>query len=327
VSYYADYKIVTVKNPQPKKYCLVKNLSTATPADCEKVLVPLKTLAEASATHYEFLNLIGEIGKVTAVSNAQLAYNETIRNGFAAGKIIDLGDALSINVEKVLHLQPSVLMMSGYNNQDANAQRITQAGIPVILNNEWQEYTLLGRAEWLKFVAAFFDKEKMADSIFTEIVARYNSVKYKSLEEKHKPSVMSGSNYRGTWYMPAGGSFVGQLYADAGASYFYANDSTTGSLPQNIETVLKNFANADFWLACNYRNLQELRNDDAKNALFKAVKVQQVYSFNKRILPSGANDFWESAVARPDLLLSDVIAILHPNLLPDYELVYAIKLQ
>jgi iron complex transport system substrate-binding protein len=44
------------------------------------------------------------------------------------------------------------------------------------------------------------------------------------------------------------------------------------------------------------------------------------------MLPSGANDFWESAVARPDVLLSDVIAILHPQLLQNHQLVYAKKL-
>jgi len=56
------------------------------------------------------------------------------------------------------------------------------------------------------------------------------------------------------------------------------------------------------------------------------VKLNKVYNFNKRLLPSSANDFWESAVARPDLLLSDVIAILHPELLPGYELVFAAPL-
>ena len=45
------------------------------------------------------------------------------------------------------------------------------------------------------------------------------------------------------------------------------------------------------------------------------------------MLASGANDFWESAIARPDLILSDVIAILHPEILPDYQLFYAEKLK
>jgi iron complex transport system substrate-binding protein len=73
--------------------------------------------------------------------------------------------------------------------------------------------------------------------------------------------------------------------------------------------------------------LNELQNADTKHTLFKAFKQKQVYNFNNRLLPSSANDFWESAVARPDLLLSDVIAILHPELLPEYKFTYAKKLE
>ena len=137
---------------------------------------------------------------------------------------------------------------------------------------------------------------------------------------------MSGSNFRGTWYMPGGRNFMAQLFSDAGGNYFYANDTTVGSLPLSFEKVLKNFSESDVWLNCNYASLSELLKADPKHALFRPVKLQQVYNFNKRMLPSGANDFWESAVAHPDLLLKDVIFILHPELLPGYETFYAQKL-
>jgi len=90
---------------------------------------------------------------------------------------------------------------------------------------------------------------------------------------------------------------------------------------------LKNFSQTDVWLNCNYASIDELLKADPKHALFNPVKNKQVYNFNKRMLSSGANDFWESAIARPDLILSDVIAILHPEILPDYQLFYAEKLK
>jgi iron complex transport system substrate-binding protein len=189
------------------------------------------------------------------------------------------------------------------------------------------ETSLLARAEWIKFVAAFYGKSSMADSIFSVIAERYNDIKRKALSVKNKPQIMAGSNFRGTWYMPSGRNYMGQLFIDAGARYYYANDTTAGSLPLNIETVLKNFSETDIWLNCNYKTMGELRKADSKNSLFRPVKLGQVYSFNKKLLPSTANDFWESAVARPDLLLSDVISILHPEILPGYETVYAEKLK
>ena len=332
VEQYNDYQKVIVFSPWKKGeiyacYYLVKEEKTNTPNDGVKIKVPLKTLGSTSVTHLEFLSLLDEIQSITGVCSPKLIYNAELQKNILAGKTTDLGDAFSLNVEKTLLLKPEALMMSGYNQTDANVQRIGQAGIPVIFNNEWMETSLLGRAEWIKFVAVFYDKELQADTIFSGIDKRYNDLKIKVQNVTNKPKIMSGNNFRGTWYMPAGRSFMGQLFRDAGAGYFYANDTTTGSLPLNLETVLKNFAETDVWLNVNFSTIDALIKADSKHALFRPAKTGQVYNFNKRLIPSTANDFWESAVARPDLLLGDVIAILHPDLMPDYEPVYTEKLK
>ena len=305
------------------KYYLVRDENTEVSSDGVKVKIPLKDVAVASVTHLEFLSLLGEIESITGICNPNLVYNKTVQQNFVEGIITDLGDSFSINVEKTIVLRPNALMMSGHSGTDANAERIRRAGIPLIYNNEWMESSLLGRAEWIKFVAAFFDKIEQADSIFSEIEYRYNEMKLKAQQVEKKPSIMAGYNFRGTWYMPAGRNFMNQLFQDAGGTYFYANDSSSGSLPLSLEMVLKNFADTDVWLNCNYSSMAELIKADSKHALFHPVKDGRVYNFNKRYLESTANDFWESAVARPDLLLGDVIAILHPEVLPDWKLVYA----
>ena len=331
VKYFAGYKEVIVFSPWVKgsvyaRYFLVNDTKTKTPANGIKVQISLKTLAATSVTHFEFLSLLGELQTVNAVCSPEIIYNAEINKRIHEGKIADLGNAFNINVEKTLQLKPGAVMMSGYNQNDPYAVRVSQAGIPVIFNNEWMETSLLARAEWIKFVAAFYNKEKLADSIFSSVDKRYNEIKAKAAAVKNKPNIMAGSNFRGTWYMPSGLNYMGKLFVDAGANYFYANDTTAGSLPLNVETVLKNFSETDVWLNCNFQSLDELVKADAKHAYFRPVKLKQVYNFNKRKLPSTANDFWESAVARPDLLLSDVIAILHPEILPGYQLVYAEKL-
>ena len=332
IKYFDGYKEVIVFSPWVKgsvyaRYFLVNDDKIKTPSNGTKVQIPLKTLAATSVTHFEFLSLLGELQTVNAVCSPEIIYNPEINKRIKSGTIADLGNAFNINVEKTLQLKPGAVMMSGYNQNDPYAVRVSQAGIPVIFNNEWMETSLLARAEWIKFVAAFYNKEKLADSIFTSVDKRYNDIKAKAKALKNKPNIMAGSNFRGTWYMPSGRNYMGKLFADAGANYFYANDTTAGSLPLNVETVLKNFSETDVWLNCNFQSLDELLKADAKHAFFRPVKLKQVYNFNKRKLPSTANDFWESAVARPDLLLSDVIAILHPEILPDYQLVYAEKLK
>lgn len=331
IYYYKDYKEVEVYNPWIKntvlaRYYLVNNKLIKTPGEGIKIKIPIQSIAITSVTQTGFLEMINELKTVKGVSSPHLFYNKIIAENIKAGNITDLGEAFSLNLEKTLQLKPDIVMMSGYNQNDPYAQRVQNAGVPVVYNNEWMESSLLARAEWIKFVAAFYDKEAFADSIFNVINENYIVAKQKAQKVKNKPKVMSGSNYRGTWYVPAGKNFIARLYADAGGNYFYENDSSKGSLPLNFETAVKNFASTDVWLSCSYNSIDELLKADSKHNLFRPVKLGKVYNFNKKMLPTGANDFWESAVVRPDILLKDVISVLHPEILPDYEPVYIDRL-
>ncbi|NDV47505.1 iron ABC transporter substrate-binding protein [Paludibacter sp. 221] len=332
IYYHKGFKEVVVYNPWEKgsvyaRYYLTKDNNTETPPDGTKVLIPLQTIAITSVTHIEFINLCGKLNTITGICSPHLVYNEHLRNNIENKTIADLGDAFSMNVEKAMALRPQALMTSGYNQNDPNMTRVSQAKIPVLYNNEWMETTLPGRAEWIKFVSAFYDKETEANHVFAAVEENYTHVKTLAAKVSSRPRIMSGTNFRGTWYMPGGKSYMGQLFADAGAGYFYSDDAGTGSLPLSLESVIMNFGKTDVWLNCNFNSIEELIKADSKHALFQPVSSGEVYNFNKRALPSGANDFWESAVAHPDLLLSDVIKVLHPTLLPEYELVYTEKLK
>ncbi|MEG2514269.1 MAG: ABC transporter substrate-binding protein, partial [Bacteroidaceae bacterium] len=174
---------------------------------------------------------------------------------------------------------------------------------------------------------AFFDKTDIADSLFQEVEQRYSNIKSKVMKIENKPSILSGQDFRGTWTMPAGKSFNAQLYREAGGQYFYENENTSGSISSTIEEALIRFSKADVWIGAQANSLKELGEIDEKYKLFKAYKERQVYNFNKRTTPAGGNDYWESAIARPDLLLADMIKVLHPTLLPEHEFFYIQKLK
>ncbi|MCD7973259.1 MAG: ABC transporter substrate-binding protein [Candidatus Azobacteroides sp.] len=327
-----NYTCISVRNMLDNnrlygKYYLYRENDTPVPDDGTKVHIPLKSLAAASATHFEFLNLIGELDKVTGICEAFRVYNPMIREKVKNGEITDLGDSFNLNFEKLLGLKPDAIMVSGYEQQDENQLRISRSGIPVLYNNEWMEKELLGRAEWIKFVAAFFDKSAEAERIFNEIEKKYLQVTSLTKEVKEKPKVMSGNDFRGTWYVPGGKSYVAELYRNGGASYAFMEDASSGSLPLTFEAALKAFSSADIWLWCSYNSMQELKTMSEKNTLFKAYKNGEVYNNLNRSTPEGGNDFWESAVARPDILLQDVIKVIHPSLLPDHTLFYLKKIE
>lgn len=332
IAHASKYTIVTVYNPWKQgeiydKYYLVREDTIKVPTDGRKIIIPLKSLMTNSATHLGFLELLGEVDKVTGVFNANYIYNSTILKGVEEGRIKDLGEAFNLDIENLLLLHPQAVMTTAYNAEDENSKRMRQTGLSIIYNIEWQEPTLLGRAEWIKFIGAFFDKEKLADSIYTNIEKQYNEIKTKASSLADKPSIFSGQDYRGTWSLPGGKSYTAQLFQDAGARYQFSQDTTNTSISSSIEEVLMRFNNADLWIGVQASSLQELEKTDGKYKLFKAYKDGNVYNMNKRMNNAGGNDYWESGVARPDLLLKDMIKICHPDLYPDYELTYFEKLK
>lgn len=149
-------------------------------------------------------------------------------------------------------------MLATYNKQDNNTQRLEHCGIKLLYNNEWTESSLLGRAEWIKYFGILFDKKAEADSIFFKIESNYKEATQLATQIKNKKSVMVGSNFKGTWYVPGGKSFMGQLLNDAGAEYYFSNTDDTQSIPLNFETVLDKFYNADVWLNAPTATMQEL---------------------------------------------------------------------
>ncbi len=328
---YDGYTVVTVQNPWKageiyEKYYLIKNEDITTPTDGVRVKIPVQSMMVNSATHIGFLDILNSLDCITGVCNADFIYNPVIRRRVADGGVQDLGDAFNLDIERLLLLRPQVVMTTAYNADDENSRRMKQTGLAILYNIEWQEKTLLGRAEWIKYVAAFLDKRELADSLFYETVRKYNEVKSLAASVKEKPAVLSGQDFRGSWSMPGGKSFNSQLFSDAGGDYYYKDDQSTGSISTSIEESLLHFGNADIWVGVRENTLEELGRIDSKYKLYKAYRTGKVYNTNKRTNATGGNDYWEGAVARPDLLLNDMVKIFHPDLLPEYELTYMQKL-
>ncbi len=328
-----SFTVVTVNHPWKEgeiyaRYYLVKDISVTTPTDGGKIEIPIKSVMVNSATHLSFLEELGELDKVVGVCNSNYIYNPSIVKGVKDGKIQDLGDSFNLDIERLLLLKPEAVMTTAYNAMDENSKRLSQSGLNIIYNIEWQEPSILGRTEWIKFIGAFFDKGVLADSLFTEIANSYNSLKNEiDSMDLMKPTIFSGQDYRGTWSLPGGNSFSAQLFNEAGANYAYANNSSSSSIPSTIEEVLINFSQSDIWIGVQVNSLEELAKGDKRYELFKAYKDGRVYNMNKRVNATGGNDYWEGAVVRPDLLLKDMIKICHPEQLPSYELTYMNQLQ
>lgn len=337
VEYGPNYKLVTVKQPWPGaqqefQYLLVQ-CGTPVPegfAGIPVIEIPVRSLAALSTTYLPHLEKLGELEHLVAVDRGASVYQPQVRERLAAGEIAVVGSDRTLDAERLLSLSPELVLTYSLGAAEAESKaRLAAAGLPVVLVGDYAEATPLGRAEWLKFVALFFNQEEAATAEFAGIRDRYEELVALTRDRSSRPSVFLGFNYNGTWYAPGGQSYVAQFLADAGADYLWAETDATGSLPLDFESVYARAAEADIWLDGNpnWRDRQDARSEDPRYAEFSAWQRGQLFSHTARLSPGGGNDYWESGAANPDVVLADLTSIFHPDLLSDRELTYYRRLE
>lgn len=279
---------------------------------------PMKRLGTMSTVQVGYLYALDALDCLAAVCNPELIYTPV------KGDEIDLGDSMKPSAERVLQANLDALLAVNYGQYDnLEAARIEKLGVFTIYINEWQEGSPLARAEWIRVLGALTGKLPQADSIFHEVETKYKSLQ-QSAVSRQTTKIMSGNNFRGTWYVPSGKNYLAYLFKDAGADYPFYDDERETSIPLTIEETLRYFHEADVWVGAGGDSLDELAQMDEKHTWFKAYQEGRVYNWRKQRLPSGANNFWERGVVHPEEMLEDVIHIL--NNAPDSTLHFAVRL-
>ena len=277
---------------------------------------PLHRIGTMSTVQVGFLYAIDAMNSLVAVCNPELIYTPL------KGDEIDLGDSMKPSAERALQAGLDMLLAVNYGQYDnLEAVRLEKLGIPLIYINEWQESSPLARAEWIRVIGALTGRLHQADSVFHEVETKYNGLITKSQEPI---AIMSGNNFRGTWYVPSGKNYLAYLFKDAGAAYPFYDDERETSIPLTIEETLRYFHAADVWVGANGNSLAELAELDEKHTWFKAYQEGRVYNWRKQTKAGGPNNFWERGVVHPEEMLEDVIHIL--NNAPDSTLHFAERL-
>lgn len=284
------------------------------------ISVPVESIVVTSTTHIPALEALGVEDRLTGFPNTKYISSERTRKHIASGKIKELGNNEALNTEMLIDLKPAVLIGFSINNDNKVYETIQRAGIPVVYNGDWTEETPLGKAEWIKFFGALFKAEAKADSVFNRIAEEYLYAKKIAKKAREQPAVLSGALYKDVWYLPAGGSWAAQFLKDAHANYLWKDTQGTGSLSLSVETVMEKAREADFWIApAQFTTYEALENASAHYTRFEAFKNRRIFTFSLTKGATGGILYYELAPNRPDMVLKDLIHILHPQLLPDHE--------
>lgn len=329
---FKTHKKLIIKTPYPDaketfEFILTDALNSH--SDQRQISTPIQNIVVTSTTHIPMLELLDVQDRLVGFQGTDYISSEKTRARIDEGHVKELGKEFAINTEVLFELKPDVVIGFAMTKTNKTYNLIEQNGIPVIINGDWLEETPLGRAEWIKFFGVLFNKEKEADSIFNTIEASYLKAKKIASASKKQPTVLSGAIMRNdVWSLPAGESFVAQFLEDANLKYLWKDTEGKGSLNLSFESVLNRAQQADVWIAPGYfASKEQMLEGNAHYRDFQAFQNDEIYTPSTKTGATGGVIYYEFAPTRPDWVLKDLIKITHPELLPDYKLVFFEKMK
>jgi iron complex transport system substrate-binding protein len=329
---HVGYKRVSIGNPwqgnrRLQTYFLIpktESLPEDLPAEGIVVRTPLERVVAFSSVVCGMLNELDALSALAGVAEPEYVRISAVRSGVASGRIRDIGQASHPDIEQLLLLDPEALITNPVNEAGAGALgKLPALNLPCL---EWMENHPLGQAEWIRLLGLLFDRQALADSLFAATVRSYLDLKLLTDSVPNRPSVFVEKKYGDFWHMPGGKSYLAYLLNDAGAHYVFGDNTDTGSVPFTFERILDRSAKADFWLfkyyspqEMTYRRLAE---ESVHYTWFDAYKNRNVFACNTFNPPY----YYQELPLHPDWVLRDLIAVFHPELLPEYRARYYFRL-
>ena len=273
-----------------------------------------------SSTYIAMLDALGQVGRVVGVSGMEYISNPHVLA--RRDEIKDVG--AEINYESLVGLKPDLVLLYGVSDAlAATTDKMNELGIPYMYVGDYLEESPLGKAEWMVVLSELTDCRAAGERAFGAVPERYDALKRLVSGVTRRPAVMLNTPWNDSWMMPSVNNFVVRLIRDAGGDYIYPKNTSHSSVAIGLETAYGLIREADVWLNTGrVTSLAELLAVDEKFSDAKAVREKKVYNNNLRLTPGGGNDYWESGCVRPDVVLRDLIRILHPELLEEGDLYY-----
>lgn len=277
-----------------------------------------------SSSHIAFIDALDRVGSIVGVSGAEYITNPNIHTGLGNGTVREIGYDANINYEVLVSLRPDVVFIYGTSGENsAVTTKLSELGIPYVYVADHAERTPLGKSEWVVALGEIFDIRAAAEELYGGIAERYESLRLVTLDCQVRPKVMLNSPYKDVWFVPADESYVVRLIEDAGGEYACKGGGGKASRPISGESAYVFLSQSDFWLHTNnQRTMEQLVGENPKFAGVEVARKGHIYNCTARSTEAGGSDFWESGALRADLVLEDLIAILHPELANGHRLYY-----
>ncbi len=248
--------------------------------------------------------------------DARLESGEIVVNGGAFG-------AQNMDFETTASAEPDAMLLFLHSEAALEGvDRLAALGIPTVPTLTSAATTVLGRAEWAKVVALPFNQEVRANDVLGDVLGTYRDLAEQARAREPKPTAIFAQCGANGECMVARNGWQAQIMEDAGMVNVIADPSSEQSLePLAIEGVFEEGAEADYLVAFS---LPGDRYTGPLMQSFRAYQENQIISndaegFSQR---DGVLEYFYSSALRPDLLLQDLVAVVHPDLVPDHTVTY-----
>ena len=337
VEYFDNYKVVRVADAYDGApeltYVLTQCGTPAPPADdfapgSQFIEVPAGDLITLSTSQLPPLTQLGLLERLVGVDSGFYISSPEVARLIAEGEVAEVGFGAQINIELTLELAPDLVMSYGLDPATDAHPVLLDAGIFTALDGSWREHSPLGRAEWLKFLALFYNREAEANAVYADIVAGYEATKALAARvgADEQPAVLLNSflGYADAWFIPGEDSYVSRLIRDAGGQLLLSEAGSSASHGLSFEVVYEGGLEADIWLIETFavHSRADFLALDSRFGDFAAFKSGATWNNNRDENVNGGNNYYELGVTNPHLILADLLAIFHPELMPDHEFAF-----
>lgn len=283
------------------------------------VEIPVRDFATANVSLLGASELLGIDDRLKGVPTRNVSI-PAIAARIERGETIPIYAAQHGNGEQAAALGADLFFTFYSAYPDANIHPLLKRlGVVSAPQSDHTEPTPLGRAEWLKYLALFFNLEKRANQLFDARAARYAQLQALAAHVEARPLVQLGyPESRDEWSQAGGRNQLYRMIEDAGGRHAWHDNPVAGSLTYApMEKLFDRAASADVWLG-NFMpgavDMATLRRDHPRLAWLRAVRGGRVYWFDAGKVGPFANSWSDQGMTEPQDALAEMIAILHPEL-------------
>lgn len=319
-----ESSIITVRNPwqgadSVSTRLFIARNGEAAPNGFEDCVLngEARRIVTMSSSHIAMLDALGATDRIVGVSGLKFISNSYIQAH--RDSIADVGYDGNVNYELILSLSPDLVLIYGVNGESPMTAKLKELNIPYMYVADYLEESPLGKAEWLVAMAEIIGQRPLGESVFSHIPQNYNALKQRATEANlPAPKVMINTPYNDIWYMPSSESYAVRLIEDAGGKFLYDKNNGNTSVGIDLEEAYMLASDADIWLYPGTAGtLAEVKTMVPKFTDTPPFVNGMIFNNNLRSTPDGGNDYYESGIVHPDLMLRDLIKIFHPELVSE----------